>query len=117
MKKTDFILIAAVLLLAGAIALSLHLFGERGNLVRVEVDGNTYTVLALTQDTSLEIKTEQGSNLLVIKDGEAYVAEADCPDKICAKHKPISKRGETIICVPHRVVITVTGDSDVDAAA
>ena len=117
MKKTDFILIAAVLLVAGAVALSLHFFGERGDCVRVEVDGKAYTVLALTQDTSLEIKTERGTNFLVIKDGRAYVSEADCPDKICVRHSPISEKGETIICVPHRVVITITGESKADAVA
>ena len=41
------------------------------------------------------------------KNGEAYVSEADCPDGICAAHRPISHVGETIVCLPHRVVIKV----------
>ena len=32
---------------------------------------------------------------------------ASCPDGICAAHKPISREGESIVCLPHRVVITV----------
>ena len=109
MKKADIILIISVLLLAGAIALGLGAFGREGELVRVEVNGKPYTVMSLDLDASLEIKTEHGTNLLVIKDGRAEISDADCPDKICVKHRSISKTGESIICLPHRVVVTITG--------
>lgn len=58
------------------------------------------------------------SNVLVIKDGEAAIVEADCRDKICVAHKPVKKIGETIICLPHKVVVEVydfAEDEDVDA--
>ena len=48
-----------------------------------------------------------GENLLVIENGAAYVASADCPDGICVAHAPISLVGDAIVCLPHRVVITV----------
>ena len=37
--------------------------------------------------------------------------EADCPDQICRKHKAIDKSGETIVCLPHKVVIEVEADT------
>ena len=76
----------------------------------VEVDGNNYGTYALSIDRTIEIRTgEDGKelNLLVIKDGKAYVESATCRDGICAAHKPISRKGESIVCLPHKVVITV----------
>ena len=46
-------------------------------------------------------------NVLVIRDGEAFVESATCPDGICAAHRPVSHDGEQIVCLPHKVVITV----------
>ena len=45
-------------------------------------------------------------NRLVIKDGKASVESATCPDGICASHNPIHRKGESIVCLPNRVVIT-----------
>ena len=69
-----------------------------------------YGIYPLHTDLTLSIRTgESGEeeNLLVIRDGQAYVESATCPDGICAAHKPISREGESIVCLPHRVVITV----------
>ena len=40
------------------------------------------------------------------------MAEADCADRYCMAYKPISKSGETIICLPHRLVVEVAGDRE-----
>jgi hypothetical protein len=37
---------------------------------------------------------------------------ADCRDQICVHHIPISGSGESIICLPHKLVVTVTGKQD-----
>jgi hypothetical protein len=36
------------------------------------------------------------------------VEAADCPDKLCVSHREIFREGESIVCLPHRVVVTVT---------
>ena len=80
----------------------------------VEVDGTVMGTYPLSVDREVEIVTgENGEelNLLVIKDGKAIISTATCPDGICAAHKPISREGESIICLPHKVVITVIGGS------
>ena len=38
------------------------------------------------------------------------MTEADCPDKICVNTGKISKIGETIVCLPHRVVVEIQGE-------
>lgn len=45
------------------------------------------------------------------------MTSADCPDHLCVKQKAISKGGESIICLPNKVVVTVKSDmkSDIDS--
>ena len=58
-----------------------------------------------------------GTNTLVIENGEAWVSEANCPDKVCMGMGKISKNGEFIACLPNQVIIVVEGgeESPVDA--
>lgn len=49
-----------------------------------------------------------GNCILVIKDGKAYMLEADCPNQICVHHSAISHKGETIVCLPNRIIIEIT---------
>lgn len=122
MKKADFILIGAVAVVAAILVLCLYVFNSgSGDFVQIEVDGVVTDTLSLSEDTVREIKTDNGTNTLVISDGSAVMTQADCPDGICANHKPINKTGESIICLPHKVVVTVmndkSNDNDIDAVA
>lgn len=120
MKKADFILIGVVVIVAAVMLIFLYGFGDSGSYVFVEIDGSVVKALPLDEDTQYVIETENGTNTLVIKDGEAMVTKADCPDGICVDHMPISRNGESIICLPHKVVITVDSEpseDDVDAVA
>lgn len=110
--KNDLILIAVILAVVAILALILFLRGE-GTTVRVELDGRVIGSYSLAVDREVEILSgENGEekNLLVIRDGKAYVSSATCPDGICANHRPISRVGESIVCLPHGVVITVIGE-------
>ena len=61
---------------------------------------------------------ESDYNLIVVEDGKAYVAEANCANQICKNSKSISKSGEVITCIPHRLVVTVVSpEKEVDAVA
>ena len=52
---------------------------------------------------------------MVISDGKVRVDLADCPDGICVAHRPIFRDGESIVCLPNRVVVTVITDNSEDA--
>ena len=55
----------------------------------------------------IEIPGRVGKCILVIFDGKADMESADCPNQICVHHSAISHTGETIVCLPNRVVIEV----------
>ena len=77
---------------------------EKGATAVVTVDGEEYYRSSLFIEKEIAIDDR---NTLVIKEGRADMIFADCPDQICVKHAPISNVGETIICLPNKVVVTI----------
>ena len=118
-NRNDMLLAAVLLLLGGALALFLRLTRQAGETVTVQIDGKTVMELPLRRDTQIVLGEGDHTNTLVIRDGKARVAEASCPDKICVGHGAIQYAGESIVCLPHKLVITVQGGppADIDAAA
>lgn len=108
MKRNDIILVAVILFAAILVFFwSAAKKSEKGGEVIVYVDGEETATYSLDEKGEYLIETEHGKNLLVIKDGKADVTEADCPDKLCVKQNEINKNGETIVCLPHKVVVEV----------
>lgn len=116
--KNDLLLIAALLILGGGLALFLWLTRQGGGTVRVQMDGETVMELPLDRNIQIVLGSEGRTNTLVIEDGAARVTAAGCPDQICVNHGAIRFAGESIVCLPHKLVITVEGGqtNDVDAA-
>lgn len=112
-KRGDLWLILIILLAAGAVFLITWSGRREGSRVIVTADGKEYGVWPLKEDRTIPIAIQGFHNTLVIRDGKASMEEADCPDKICVRHKPISYGGESIICLPHKLVVTVeAGEND-----
>lgn len=108
-RRNDIVFILALVIICASVGLSFFFLREVGDSVTVTVDGKGYGTYALSNDVTVEIKNADGvvTNILIIKDGKAHVEYASCPDGICVAHKPISREGESIVCLPNRVVITV----------
>ncbi|MBF1007200.1 MAG: NusG domain II-containing protein [Lachnospiraceae bacterium] len=82
---------------------------DNGNkTVVVSIDGKKEAEYPLNKDgTHILHGSHLGTNKLVIKDGEAYIEEASCPDKQCVRQGKISKAGEMLVCLPNRVVVKI----------
>lgn len=117
MKKKDLFLLMGIVTVAAVTAFCLRLVGaSQGAEISVSVDGELYGTYRLLEDGTIEIENTFGYNRIVIENGSAYMKSADCPDKYCMTYKPISKTNETIICLPHRLVVCVTGtEGEIDA--
>ena len=108
--RNDLILILALLLAAGAFWLLVSSRGSKDGVVIVRVDGVETERHALTENGTYPLNG--GTNVLVIRDGAAWMEEADCPDKICISQGKIRREGQAIICLPNRVTVTVEGGSE-----
>ncbi len=107
MKPTrlDLILIAAVLAVAILFGVAMLFLRSAGAMeVTVEIDGQTVAILRLDTDTELPLST---GHTVIVKNGAVYVAQAPCRDLICEKTPPADRAGDTIVCLPCKVIITV----------
>ena len=115
--RNDIILILSLLVVFSLVGLFVFLSGEDGVSVSVTLDGKAWGTFPLSEDREIEIisgKAGDGYNILVIENGHAYVKAASCPDGICSAHRPISRSGESIICLPNKVVVTVNAQGEED---
>jgi hypothetical protein len=59
-----------------------------------------------------EVTTALGSNTIEVADGQIRVVDATCTNKDCVHQGPISRPGQTIVCLPNRLVIRIEGSDD-----
>ncbi|HKL79604.1 MAG TPA: NusG domain II-containing protein [Mobilitalea sp.] len=120
MKKNDFILIGACLII-GIIALFLiTLTKKEGGEVQIMVDGKEYKTMSLEEDSTYTLELEDGEwNTFEIKNGRVDMIDASCPDERCVLHRDIHYLNETIVCLPNSVVLQIIGgeENEVDAVA
>ena len=113
--KNDLLCLFGVCLTAGLILAGNFFLGSKGAYVQVIQDGTVLGTYALDEDQTLRIPfQEEGYNLLQITDGKAKVTDANCPDGLCIRQRSIQKGGESIICLPHKLVIQIEGTEEKD---
>ncbi len=109
--RIDIIVIALFLAVGVIIALVLFLGQHKGATVKISVDGETIKTFPLDTDITYEIQgVNGGTNLLVIEDNKAYIREASCPDSLCINMGKIDSAGQSIVCLPNRVVVSIEGE-------
>lgn len=129
-KKGDVLLLAAFLAAALLIALSPALRSalsshrnhkEENAVLEIRIAGDLYGSYSLSEDQTLEIHSSYGNNTLTISSGTAAMTASDCKNQICIRSGVISKPGQMIVCLPHRLsaeILPPSGeapDSDTDA--
>ena len=116
LKKRDIILIVS-LLVVGIIALVIwhFVYSVDGKYVTIEQRDNLIGIYPLNVDKEIEIEHRgEVVNKIVIEDGYCYMEEAECPDHLCIKQGKVNKSGQTIVCLPNRVVVTVVDSNNSD---
>ncbi len=111
--RNDILLVSFILTVALIGFLIFKFTLKDGKYVTVLLDGTEKYRYNLNDDREFTVNSgENGENInrIVIKDGYAFISEADCPDKICVNHRKISKAGETIVCLPHKAVVSIVSE-------
>ncbi len=117
MKKKDIILGSGIIAAALLMLLVLQINrGEEGNRIQVILDGKIYGTYSLEKNQVIEIEEGSFYNKIRVEDGKAYMEEANCPDGYCEEQGKISGRTQTIVCLPHKLVVEVLeADNDTKA--
>ena len=110
-RAGDFFIVALVLIFAFAIWLY-PVFSEHGGKAQIK-QGEEIKTVSLNKEENIEL---HGATVCVF-DGKIAITDSNCPDKVCVKTGGISKKGESIVCVPNGIVITIDGKRAVDAVA
>lgn len=117
MKKKDIILGIGIIAVALLMLLVLQINrGEEGNRIQVILDGKIYGTYSLEKDQVIEIEEGSFYNKIRVEDGKAYMEETNCPDGYCEEQGKISRHTQTIVCLPHKLVVEVLeADNDTKA--
>lgn len=113
--KNDVIFIGFLALFCVAVCVWVYKGGAvEGSYIVITVDGEEYGTYSLLEEQTITIGEGDTINIIEIKGGKAYMKEASCPDQLCVDQNEISFDKESIICLPNKVVITVTSDVESD---
>lgn len=110
--KADVWLIALLLTIGIVSFFAVRMFmgDQNGATVRISLDGELYGTYRLSKEQTVLIgKGGTVTNTLQISGRKAKMAEADCPDRLCVHQNAISRQGETIVCLPNKIVVEVEG--------
>ena len=103
MKKGDIIITATVLAAAVTVTLITLFFSSSGEKVVIKEENKVLYELSLYENCVIELS----GNTVEIKNGKVDVIEANCKNQICVKHREIDKKGETIVCLPNKVIVEI----------
>ena len=112
MKKNDLFIVIFGILLCAVSILIIDLTRVNGDTVLITVNGKIHCEKPLEKNCEIDIN---GSNTAVIENGEVYMKSADCKDRLCIHQGKIHDSSKKIICLPNKVVISVTKKSETDS--
>jgi hypothetical protein len=107
--RFDLILVLSLIFIALLSLILIFSLRTEGGSVKVEIDGALFATYSLLEDGEYSLGD---GNILKIEGGEARMSWADCPDKTCVMTRPIRYNGESIICLPHKIAVTVISTGD-----
>lgn len=108
----DKILLIALIIISVSGFIFIKKAFPEGTDVKIEVNGKPAYLLPLNVDKTVSVKGINGDTIVEIKDRKVRINESPCPNKICM-HDGWIQQG-ALICLPNRVIVTVTGNKDRD---
>lgn len=126
MKKGDKIIFSLILIITIGGFLGTYfyknLIGGEDKVAVIKQNGKVIKRISLTnlkEEEEIIVSTEDKHyNKIIIKKDMIFISEADCPDQICVKTGPVAIPGDTVVCLPNKLIIAIEGEnpnSDVDS--
>ena len=85
-----------------------------GDKVLVTVDGKDYGIYSLYEDQDIKVVQNNHINHITIKDGKVSMSYSTCKNQICVNTKAITESKDTIVCLPNKVMVEITGGGSAD---
>lgn len=108
-KKADIFLVAALVAIGIILSIVLSAGQTDGETAKITIDGKEYSTYSLMENRSISVNEHGEKNTVVIKDGSVYISKANCKGKDCVRQGKISQTGQTIVCLPHKMIIEIQG--------
>lgn len=67
-------------------------------------------VLSLGEDATVTVTGSLGTNIIEVANGRVRCLESDCSNQTCVKQGWVSGRGQTVVCLPHKLIVQVVAD-------
>ena len=80
-------------------------------IVRYPLNTDTFEVISWATNNGV-FELNGGTNTLVIENGVAYMDYSSCPDHVCERKGKIRYAGQTIVCLPNKLTVTIIGETD-----
>lgn len=111
-RKADIILAAALIIAGFAMSYILSFGSSTGSRLDISCNGEIFGSYPLIEDRTISVRRDSHINKVTIKDGVVSMSFSDCSGQDCVHQAPISRTGESIICLPNKVVLEISGDTD-----
>lgn len=89
-----------------------------GNFKKAEIIQNgqvirTIDLFAVTEPYEIVVEDGNGGlNTVRVENGRIAVSDANCPDKVCVNQGFIENGVVPIVCLPHKLVVSITGENE-----
>lgn len=117
-KKWDIIIIVLLICLSFIPELIFGVMMHKnydGTYAEITLDGKPYKKILLSEhrgEDQIDVKTEYGYNVIELKDASIRIIDADCRDAICIKSGFISKPGQLLVCLPHKLMVEIKSNNN-----
>ena len=116
-RKADIALFIAIMIIGLASTAYVVMSRTGGTTVEISLKGELYGTYSLMEDREITVGNGDDYNTVTISKGKVQVTASNCHNQVCVKHAGISQSGESIICLPHRLVVEIQGGGGYDAVS
>ncbi len=115
LTKADTFLIVVLTVISLAAMLGMRGFALNGAHVTIESSDGGIVELSLAENREYAVNGPMGDTVVVIEDGAVFISDSPCPHHYCERMGKIRRRGEVIVCVPNRVIVSIKGGDSGEA--
>lgn len=109
MNKNDIKLIIVILFFI-ILLFSLTLIRKKANIANVYYENKLILEIDLSINKTYEVSGDNGKVVIEVLNNQIRVVEENSPYQICSKQGFVSKSGESIICLPNKIIIELPSD-------